>query len=502
MNSSNKIPFVFFTALFLFIQFTPARTVAQTDAEQNGSMVDTSGFTRVPGIVLFDVALMKYNESMSMLQIDALVERDALATQTDEEEGVEAVYEICFNVRQGDQQLAHDNWKRRDWSKNAAERKSNVRIPEIARFGTPPGQFTICVRVVDLVGHRYEEVTRDVSVGYYTNVGLQLSDILFASYINQDTPNQVEYNFRGMTVIPDAESTFGDGREQLHWYLEIYNLLRDRKAYHTVQPVLFDSKGVVKLRPPVITGRNSESDLSVWGEIDLTGIEAGDYRLQMLIVDKASGDSAVASRPLAIKRLEYREDLVAMERTGLNPDSTSDDNAAREFQAIQYLLPIAQQKMMRRIVDPQKQRILLTQIYTALDPDTTTATNEFRQQFLQRLAYVNESFGRVMGQPGWKRDRGRVYLKYGPPDYIEDHGIEPAKAHAYQIWEYPHLEGGVIFVFVDRNDVSLYSLVHSTKHDELYAPGWRERELFVQSSSGATTGVNAGDINDNTGIGR
>lgn len=490
-------------AALLFAQRTYATQPASGPGnDEQGTLVDTTGFAKVNGLVLFDAVLMKHDEFLGLLQIDALVERDALVTQPDGKSGIEAVYEIAFSVIQGGRQLAQDCWKRRDWSKSAEKRKSNVRIPEIARYGVPPGEYTVRVRVVDLVGHRVEEVTKKVSLGYYTNVGLQLSDILFASHIDPSTPKQEEYNLRGMCVIPDAEKVYGDGREHLQWYLEIYNLQRDRKAYHVVQPVLLDSKGVVKLRPPTITGINSESDLSVWDEMDLTGIAAGDYKLQILVVDKASGDSATVSRPLTIKRFEYGEDLASMKRAGLTPDSTGDMEVALEYQAIQYLLPNAQQKIMRGIYDPSKQRILLTQIYTALNRDSSSTSIEFRRRFLQRLAHVKEFYGKVRGQPGWKRDRGRVYLKYGPPDYIEDHGIEPAKAHAYQIWEYPNIEGGVIFVFVDRNDLGLYTLVHSTKHDEIYAPGWRARELFVQSASGSTSGINAEDIRDNTGIGR
>lgn len=502
MNALRPFPVLSGTILCLLFLAYPLSSQAQTDDASASTMVDTTGFTKVDGIVMFDAVQMKHDENFSMLQIDALVERDALEIQPNEEEGVEALYEICFSVRQGDNILAHDNWKRRDWSKSMEDRKPNMRIPEIARYGMPPGQFTICVRAVDLVGHRYEEITKDVTVDYYTNVGLQLSDILLASYIDPATPAQEEYNLRGMTVIPDAESVFGDGRDNLKWYLEMYNLQRGRKAYHVVQTEVVDKKGVVKLRPPTITSRNSESDLSVWDDLDLTGIPAGDYRLKLTVYDKASGDSASVTRPITIKRFEFKEDLVAMNRAGLSPDSTDDDEVRLEYQAIQFMLPRGQQRLMREIFEPQKQRVLLTQIYSMLDPDSTTETNEFRSQFLERLSYVNEHYGKVKGQPGWKRDRGRIYMKYGAPEYIEDHGIEPAKAHGYQIWEYPNLQGGVIFVFVDRNDVGLYTLVHSTKRDEIYAPDWRQRELFVENASGNTGYTNSGDIRDNVGIGR
>ena len=53
------------------------------------------------------------------------------------------------------------------------------------------------------------------------------------------------------------------------------------------------------------------------------------------------------------------------------------------------------------------------------DPDPDTEENEYREAYYERLAYVNEHFS--SGIPGYKTDRGKIYLKYGKPDEIESH---------------------------------------------------------------------------------
>ena len=53
------------------------------------------------------------------------------------------------------------------------------------------------------------------------------------------------------------------------------------------------------------------------------------------------------------------------------------------------------------------------------DPTPDTEENEYREEYYERLAYVNEHFS--SGMPGYKTDRGRIYLKYGKPNDIESH---------------------------------------------------------------------------------
>jgi GWxTD domain-containing protein len=53
------------------------------------------------------------------------------------------------------------------------------------------------------------------------------------------------------------------------------------------------------------------------------------------------------------------------------------------------------------------------------DPDPDTEENEYREAYYERIAYVNEHF--ASGIPGYKTDRGRIYLKYGKPDDVESH---------------------------------------------------------------------------------
>jgi GWxTD domain-containing protein len=96
------------------------------------------------------------------------------------------------------------------------------------------------------------------------------------------------------------------------------------------------------------------------------------------------------------------------------------------------------------------------------DPTPDTEENEYKEEHYRRIAYSNEHF--AAGIPGWKTDRGRIYIMYGPPDEIESHpsggtyerpmdeGGGETSTFPFEDWRYRYLEGigqEVIIEFVD-----------------------------------------------------
>jgi GWxTD domain-containing protein len=96
------------------------------------------------------------------------------------------------------------------------------------------------------------------------------------------------------------------------------------------------------------------------------------------------------------------------------------------------------------------------------DPTPATVENEFKEEHYRRIAYANERY--AAGIPGWKTDRGRIYITYGPPDEIESHpsggnyrrpaeqGGATISTYPFEQWRYRHIEGvgdDVIIEFVD-----------------------------------------------------
>jgi GWxTD domain-containing protein len=96
------------------------------------------------------------------------------------------------------------------------------------------------------------------------------------------------------------------------------------------------------------------------------------------------------------------------------------------------------------------------------DPTPDTEENEYKEEHYRRIAYANEHF--AAGIPGWKSDRGRIYIMYGPADEVDSHpsggtyerpmeeGGGETSTYPFEQWRYRYLEGigqEVIIEFVD-----------------------------------------------------
>jgi len=96
------------------------------------------------------------------------------------------------------------------------------------------------------------------------------------------------------------------------------------------------------------------------------------------------------------------------------------------------------------------------------DPTPDTEENEYKEEHYQRIAYANEHF--AAGVPGWKTDRGRIYIVFGKPDEIDSHpsggsyerpmeeGGGQTSTFPFEDWRYRYIDGvgqEVIMEFVD-----------------------------------------------------
>ncbi len=82
----------------------------------------------------------------------------------------------------------------------------------------------------------------------------------------------------------------------------------------------------------------------------------------------------------------------------------------------------------------------IEQFWFRRDPDPATPENEVRDEHYRRVAYANERFRSDI--PGWKTDRGRIYISWGPPDQIDSYpnGREGV-SYPFEIWHYRNSPG-------------------------------------------------------------
>ena len=133
------------------------------------------------------------------------------------------------------------------------------------------------------------------------------------------------------------------------------------------------------------------------------------------------------------------------------------------------------------------------------NPDPDSSENAFKEEHYRRIAYANEHY--AAGLPGWKSDRGRVYIIWGPPDSIDEHptggnymrpedeGGGETSTFPFEDWHYKFLEGigeNIDLEFVDTTMSGEYHFTTdpSEKDALLYIPGAGPTEL--EEDGGAT----------------
>ncbi|MGI8784080.1 MAG: GWxTD domain-containing protein [Acidobacteriota bacterium] len=150
-----------------------------------------------------------------------------------------------------------------------------------------------------------------------------------------------------------------------------------------------------------------------------------------------------------------------------------------------YILAPEERDVFQKLQTVEEKEGFIEQFWLRRDPDPSTAVNEFKEEHYRRLAYVSDNFH--SGAPGWKTDRGRVYIRFGPPDSIQKFGpgetyVRPdsegagiTKTFAFQIWHYRDIEGvgqDIDLEFVDTSMTNEYKLTtDSNDKDMLFYSG-------------------------------
>jgi GWxTD domain-containing protein len=152
---------------------------------------------------------------------------------------------------------------------------------------------------------------------------------------------------------------------------------------------------------------------------------------------------------------------------------------------VAYIITDEERQAWKRLANDEEREQFIEQFWLRRDPTPDTVENEFKEEHYRRIAYANEHF--PSGLPGWKTDRGRIYITFGPPDDIEDHssggsyqrppeeGGGMTSTFPFQLWRYRHIDGigeNIIIEFVDPTMTGQFRMTRdpSEKDALLYVP--------------------------------
>lgn len=84
-----------------------------------------------------------------------------------------------------------------------------------------------------------------------------------------------------------------------------------------------------------------------------------------------------------------------------------------------YIISDEERKAFKQLSNDEERDQFIEAFWQRRDPTPDTEENEFKEEHYRRIEYANEHF--AAGLPGWKTDRGRIFIMYGPADEIDAH---------------------------------------------------------------------------------
>ena len=88
-------------------------------------------------------------------------------------------------------------------------------------------------------------------------------------------------------------------------------------------------------------------------------------------------------------------------------------------QDVPYIISDEERKAFKHLSNDEEREAFIEQFWLRRNPNPDSSDNEFREEHYRRIQYANDHY--AAGKPGWKTDRGHVYISFGEPDRIESH---------------------------------------------------------------------------------
>ena len=178
---------------------------------------------------------------------------------------------------------------------------------------------------------------------------------------------------------------------------------------------------------------------------------------------EAAPQRETVAKPMSERERRKREEKLRKEletpyRKWLNEDVT-------------YIITDEERQAWKRLSTDEEREQFIEQFWLRRDPTPDSVENEFKEEHYRRIAYTNERF--ASGIPGWKTDRGRIYITFGPADEVESHpsggtyerpfeeGGGTTSTFPFEKWRYRWIEGigtDIIIEFVDPTMTGEYRM--------------------------------------------
>ena len=346
------------------------------------------------------------------------------------------------------------------------------------RLSIPDKTVSLEVKVTDLndPANTYDKTEPLVSA--FTGK-LEFSDVqLIDTYQKSETKNN--FSKDGIDMMPYPFDFFPSERNKLIFYGELYNSDKNISDSQFLISFSIRAAGTDAINPSFYEYEKYETSqvVSFLKEMNIAALPTGTY--DIVVEARSKKNELLAQKKLTITRMNYKavstlDDIAMTDISGTFTEHYTDEQLNYYLDVMRPRADATETKLIESLsprTDAEMKKKFLYNFWLKRDSRDPYAA---WLGYLELVKNVNESYG-VPGKAGYKTDRGRVYLEYGPPSDIVTSVSDPG-AYPYEIWFYatlPDKQTNIGFAFYEPSMVSdNYILLHSNARGELHDPRWK-----------------------------
>jgi GWxTD domain-containing protein len=345
---------------------------------------------------------------------------------------------------------------------------------EILRVQLNPGKYTMKINLLD-VNNEDSEIAGVLPIAIEDfSVNTKISDVLIAEYAYPST-QQTNFDKSGYHIIPMLSSFYGNDSKTLPIYLELYGTEKITDSTFQLSHRIINMKDASEMTGYTRTSIMHKSTVvPVFETINIEDLNSGNYQIEYRLTN-------ISNEILSIQTYDFERSndnnyMFTMENMLLDPAFQSSIPTDSVLYFLESLIPISKPAEIKNIIETLKTKNndearKHLQGYWAV----STPTNPYESwlKYKAQVIFVQKIYGNNF-QEGFETDRGRVYLKYGAPNQVNERESSPSE-YPYEIWTYNKI--GVYsnrrFVFYNPDLVNnAYRLLHSDMIGELKNPAW------------------------------
>jgi GWxTD domain-containing protein len=440
-------------------------------------MASPGQLPRQPDADLILRAVRSYRAEQGRTEVNAFVQVPYLLmqpTSADREGMLSYRVEVKVTDSTG-LKLLEQSWQNHA---TAGLRRPDAFAVDMVRFSLAPGRYRLDVAVVDSVSGRRSGTAVDLE-GFTTAPSasdLLLSPQIRTTEVGDTVPRPAELRWGQMLVTAAAQLNLTPLRPDAFYLLEAYS---PKETTGTLQLRVADSAGkslVTTAETPVQVPAGGGV---LKGQLDLGGLPPGHYAMVAALeldgktVERRATFTMAALDETLSKDVARREASRATDEGYFEAMSPEDLEIAKE--PLEIIAESGELSKWSKDLSVRAKRRFMVDFWKRRDPTPETPVNETRQLFYDGVAYANKAYGESgrAAMPGWKTDRGRIYVKNGSPDETLDR-VQAGRSVPYQVWRYRRGRDRY-YVFADRsNGIGIYQLIQSNDVRETGVPNWRE----------------------------